>query len=56
MCSLIMAELVSMLSKQWSCSSFQSAAGFMDHPELLAELPDDPMELATLIQERSLYS
>ena len=39
-----------LLSRQFSCSSLQSAAGLMDNAELLAQLPDDPNELAAFIQ------
>ena len=38
-------------SRQWSCSSLQSALNGMDAQQLLEALPEDPRELAALIQD-----
>ena len=40
-----------LVSRQWSCSSFLSALGAMDASKLLAALPDDPAEIANLLQD-----
>ena len=42
---------VRLQSRQWSCSSLQSALQSMDAQDLLAALPEDPRDLAALIQD-----
>ena len=42
-------------SRQWSCSSMKSALAALDAQQLLESLPDDPLEIASLLQDILLY-